>query len=78
MKIQSMMAVYFVIWWITLFITLPFGVKNANESGASVEEGHDAGAPMFHGLLLKAAVNTVLAAVVSAGIYYANAHGVLS
>ena len=78
MRLQSMIAIYFVIWWITLFVTLPFGVRNAHETGAAIEEGHDAGAPMFHGLLIKAAVNTVLAAAVFAGVYYAYTHGVLS
>ena len=78
MRIQSMIAIYFVIWWITLFAVLPFGVRSAHEAGAVVEEGHDAGAPMFHGLLIKAAVNTVIAAIVFAGIYWAYTHGLLS
>ena len=78
MRIQSMIAIYFVIWWITLFAVLPFGVRSAHEAGAIVEEGHDAGAPMFHGLLIKAAVNTVIAAIVFAGIYWAYTHGLLS
>ncbi len=77
MKIQSMIAIYFVIWWITLFAVLPFGVKNAVEAGEQVEEGHDTGAPMFHGLWKKAAVNSVLAAVVFAGVYWAYVNGML-
>jgi predicted secreted protein len=78
MKISSMIAVYFVVWWITLFVTLPFGVKNAHEAGSAVEEGHDAGAPAQHMLLKKAGVTTVLAAVIFAGIYYAVTHGMLT
>ena len=78
MRIQSMIAIYFVIWWITLFAVLPFGVRSAHEAGAIVEEGHDAGAPMFHGLLIKAGVNTVIAALVFVGVYYAYTHGFLS
>lgn len=77
MRIGSMIAIYFVIWWITLFAVLPFGVKNAREAGQNVEEGHDAGAPVIHGLLKKALINTVLAAVVFAGVYYAIISGVL-
>jgi predicted secreted protein len=77
MKIQSMIAIYFVIWWITLFAVLPFGVKNASETGEMVEEGHDAGAPVFHGLWKKAAVNTVIAAVVFAGVYWAYVNGMI-
>ena len=78
MRIQSMIAIYFVIWWITLFVTLPFGIKNAHEAGAHVEEGHDAGAPMFHGLRKKAAVNTLIAAAIFAGVYWAYTHGYFS
>ena len=78
MRIQSMIAIYFVIWWITLFAVLPFGVRSAHETGAIVEEGHDAGAPMFHRLWAKAAVNTVIAAVVFAGVYWSYTHGYFS
>ena len=76
MRIQSMIAIYFVIWWITLFTVLPFGVRNSAESGTVVEEGHDAGAPVFHGLWKKAAVNSVIAAAVFVGVYWAYTHGV--
>lgn len=71
-----MIAIYFVIWWITLFAVLPFGVRNAHEAGTEVEEGHDAGAPVLPWLMLKAAVNTVIAAAVFAGVYWAYTHGV--
>jgi predicted secreted protein len=76
MRIQSMIAVYFVIWWITLFVVLPFGVKNASEEGVVVEEGHEPGAPVRTMLLKKAAINTVVAGIVFAGVYYAYTHGV--
>ena len=34
--ISSALAIYFVIWWITLFLTLPFGVRSQHEeSGAA-------------------------------------------
>ncbi len=78
MRIPSMIAIYFVIWWITLFMVLPFGVRNAEEAGAIVEEGHDAGAPMFHGLWKKALVNTVIAAAVFTGVYLSYTHGYFS
>ncbi len=77
MKIGSMIAIYFVVWWTTLFAVLPFGIRNAAEEGVAVEEGHDAGAPMVHGLLKKAGITTVVSAVLFAGIYYALSHGVL-
>ncbi|MDE2384657.1 MAG: DUF1467 family protein [Alphaproteobacteria bacterium] len=76
MKFQSMIAIYFVIWWLTLFMVLPFGVKNAHEAGVTVEQGDDPGAPVLTRLWWKAAINSVVAAVVFAGVYYAYTHGV--
>lgn len=29
-------AVYFVIWWVTLFAVLPFGVKTQDEEGETL------------------------------------------
>ena len=45
MKIGSMIAIYFVIWWTVLFAVLPFGVRNSHEAGEQVKIGNDAGAP---------------------------------
>ena len=78
MRITSMIAIYFVIWWIALFAVLPFGVRNAAEAGKSVEEGHDAGAPLVPGLKKKAMATTVLSAFIFAGVYFAYTHGYLS
>ena len=78
MRIQSMIAIYFVIWWITLFAVLPFGVRSAHEASGTVEEGHDTGAPMLHGLLKKMAANSVIAAMVFAGVYWAYTRGYFS
>ena len=71
MKTGTIMAIYFVVWWITLFLVLPFGVKNADEAGEVVEQGHERGAPVATRLATKAAINTVLAAVVTAAIWWA-------
>ncbi|NMD08185.1 MAG: DUF1467 family protein [Phyllobacteriaceae bacterium] len=65
----SMAAIYFIIWWIVLFAVLPFGIRNANEAGSTVEEGNDAGAPVLHGLRWKAMVTTLIAAAVFALVY---------
>lgn len=56
-------AVYFVIWWITLFAVLPFGVQSQHETG-NVVPGSESGAPVRPLLLKKLLANTVLAAVV--------------
>ncbi len=70
MKTGTIIAIYFVVWWITLFLVLPFGVKNAEEAGAQVAAGHDRGAPVVTKLWVKALINTILAAVVTAGILW--------
>ena len=77
MKPWSMVAIYWVIWWITLFAILPLGVRNAHEAGEQVGEGHDAGAPVSHGLMKKALINTVVATAVFVGVYFAYTRGVL-
>ena len=28
----TLIALYFIVWWITLYATLPIGVKNAHEA----------------------------------------------
>lgn len=67
MKIGSLIAMYFVIWWICLFAVLPLRVRTQGEEG-DVVPGTPASAPARPALLLKAGLTTVLAAIVLAGI----------
>jgi predicted secreted protein len=60
-----------------LFLVLPFGVKNAHETGDDIPVGNDAGAPVLHGLVWKALATTTLATVVYAVVYWALANNVL-
>ena len=32
-SISTALAVYFVLWWLVLFLTLPFGVRSQHEDG---------------------------------------------
>ena len=43
--ISTAFAIYFVMWWIVLFVTLPFGVRSQHEDGEGVP-GTDPGAPV--------------------------------
>jgi len=70
MKIGSMIAIYFVTWWVVLFTVLPWGVRNSAEEGVAVEEGHEPGAPVVHGLAKKAGITTVISALVFGTVYY--------
>ena len=61
----TLAAIYFIIWWITLFMVLPFGVNRQTDG----IEGQDSGAPQKPRILIKMAVNTVLAFVIWLGVF---------
>lgn len=64
-------AVYFVVWWITLFAVLPFGVVSQHEANGKVDgDGIDPGAPMRPLLFRKALATTVIAGVLWSAIAY--------
>ena len=46
MSVSTVIAIYFLIWWLTLFAVLPWGVRNQEESG-EVTPGTDPGAPVY-------------------------------
>ena len=66
--------VYVIIWWVVLFAVLPWGVRQSEH----VEPGQDPGAPENPRLLLKAAVTTVVAAVIWLGFYWLYQSGLVS
>lgn len=69
MTIAGGLAVYFVIWWTVLFAVLPFGIRSQAETG-EITHGTEPGAPTLPGLARKAAITTVIAAVVFAIVWY--------
>ena len=60
MNTTTIIAIYFLIWWITLFAVLPFGVRSQGESG-EMAPGTDPGAPIMHRLLAKFLWTTAIA-----------------
>jgi predicted secreted protein len=62
MGIGSALAIFFVIWWLTLFIVLPFGIRSQAESGV-IEKGTDPGAPVTSRIGRRLLITTVLAVV---------------
>lgn len=56
-------AIYFVIWWVTLFIVLPHGNRSQAEDG-NVVPGTDPGAPTQSRIWQKLLWNTVIAGIV--------------
>jgi predicted secreted protein len=69
MSLASGIAIYFIVWWVCLFAVLPFGVKNAHETGETVEQGNEAGAPVNPRLRQKILATTILATAVFALIW---------
>src|SRR6185369_10508203 len=45
-SLSTALAIYFVLWWIVLFTTLPFGVRSQHEDGEGAP-GTDPGAPVM-------------------------------
>ncbi len=65
MRPTTAIAIYFLIWWITLFAILPFGVRSQEESG-DIVPGTDPGAPALPRLVRKLIWTTLVASVVFA------------
>ena len=63
--ISTSLAVYFVVWWITLFLTLPFGVRSQHEDGEGTD-GTDPGAPIATQMGRKLIWTTIISAIVFA------------
>lgn len=62
-------AIYGMIWFVCLFVVLPFGVVSQAEDG-SVEPGSPASAPTQPRIGLKMFITTILAAIVYAFTYW--------
>ena len=54
-------AVYFIIWWLTLFLVLPFGVRSQAEQG-DIVPGTTSSAPARPRIWRKLLITTALAA----------------
>jgi predicted secreted protein len=63
--ISTTFAIYFVLWWIVLFLTLPFGVRSQHEDGEGAP-GTDPGAPVMARMGRKLIWTTVISAVIFA------------
>ncbi|MCH9765584.1 MAG: DUF1467 family protein [Alphaproteobacteria bacterium] len=63
-------AFYFVTWWLTLFLVLPFGVRTQSEDG-TVVPGTPESAPARARIGKIFLINTVVATVVFCVLWYA-------
>jgi len=70
-------AIYFVMWWIVLFLTLPFGVRSQHEDGEGAP-GTDPGAPIATQMGRKLIWTTVISALLFAAAVFAYNAGYLN
>jgi predicted secreted protein len=71
MQTTTVIAIYFLIWWLSLFAVLPFGIRSQHE-GDGFAEGTDPGAPIAARIGWKLLWTTIVATIVFgilAGVY---------
>ncbi len=71
MEWTSIAAIYLLVWVMTAFVSLPFGVKTADEAGVEKVPGQADSAPVNFQPGRLAARTSIIAAVLTA-IYVAN------
>ena len=62
------LAVYLILWWLVLFMVLPWGIHTVDQE--DVDKGHAPSAPKKPRILTKMGVTTVIAAVVWVVFYF--------
>ena len=76
MSITLGFAVYIVIWWLTLFLILPWGISRVNPD--DLLPGEDPGAPAKPKLLEKFIITTGVSLVFFVIFYFVYESGVIS
>ena len=66
----TILAIYFIVWWLVFFTVLPFGIRSEKEH-SDVVPGADPGAPQVHGLKTKLLWTTAVSTIVFAIFYWA-------
>jgi len=69
MQLTSFLAIFFVVWWLCLFLVLPFKVRNQVDEGAHIQ-GTEPGAPVIFRFWPKLIWTTLLAIPLTALILW--------
>ncbi len=73
----SIFAIYFIVWWLSLFVVLPWGVRTQADD-AEVIPGTEPGAPVRPWLFRKVIATSILAALVTGLVVYLATSGVIA
>lgn len=76
MSVTTIIAIYFLIWWITLFAVLPWGVRSQHETG-DISPGTDPGAPAVHRVWRALLWTTIVASVIFVVLVFAYRWGLI-
>ena len=74
MSLIASLAVYVIIWWLVLFMVLPFGASKKIEA-EDVADGQDAGAPAKPMMLRKLVATSLISLVFFGFFYWAKVEG---
>ena len=70
MQYTSLIAVFFVIWWLSFVAVLPIGTQSHHETGTEIVSGGDPGSPLMPRLGLKLILATLVALVMTALLFW--------
>ena len=77
MSWTSGLAIYLVIWWLVIFMVLPWG-RHDTIATEDVDKGQDAGAPKKPRMLIKLTVTTGVSGILFAAFYWTVESGAIS
>jgi len=66
MDLVGSLVVFLVLWWLVLFMVLPFGIRRPDVH----EAGHDPGAPLHPMMWRKAAITTAITLVLFLIVFF--------
>lgn len=80
MSFYGALIIYIVIWWITFFCVLPWGIKTQNEieDEDEIEDGTDLGSPIRTGLKIKFLWTSVIALLFWIMILYVSQNNLIT
>ncbi len=70
------LAVYVIIWWLVIFMVLPWGVRRIGPE--ELGTGEEPGAPERPLMVMKVAITTVISGVIFGFVYLVVVSGVIS